>query len=82
MYKFGLVNTTKNINDKKPNKILRNLYSPLISKGAKFISTKRRAAELIKYAANAFLAQRVSSINALSTFNVFNGNCFKKMTVL
>jgi UDPglucose 6-dehydrogenase len=29
--------------------ILRNLYAPLISKGAKFISTNRRAAELIKY---------------------------------
>ena len=43
-------------NDKKSKNILKNLYAPLISKGAKFISTNRRAAELIKYASNSFLA--------------------------
>ena len=32
-------------NDEKSKKILKNLYSPLISKGAKFLSTNRRAAE-------------------------------------
>jgi len=53
-------------NDKKSSKILRNLYSPLISKGAKFISTKRRAAELIKYAANAFLATKITFINEIA----------------
>ena len=37
-------------NDRRSQIILKNLYSPLISKGAKFISTQRRAAELIKYA--------------------------------
>ena len=36
-------------NDEKSKKILKSLYSPLISKGAKFLSTNRRAAELIKY---------------------------------
>ena len=35
--------------NKKSNKIIKNLYSPLISKGAKYINTSRRAAELIKY---------------------------------
>ena len=53
-------------NDKKSQKILKNLYSPLISKGAKFISTKRRAAELIKYAANAFLATKITFINEIA----------------
>ena len=53
-------------NDKKSSRILRNLYSPLISKGAKFISTKRRAAELIKYAANAFLATKITFINEIA----------------
>ncbi|MDC0250470.1 UDP-glucose/GDP-mannose dehydrogenase family protein [Candidatus Pelagibacter sp.] len=53
-------------NDKKSAKILRNLYSPLISKGAKFISTNRRAAELIKYAANAFLATKITFINEIA----------------
>ena len=53
-------------NDKKSANILRNLYSPLISKGAKFISTSRRAAELIKYAANAFLATKITFINEIA----------------
>ena len=53
-------------NDKKAAKILRNLYSPLISKGANFISTNRRAAELIKYAANAFLATKITFINEIA----------------
>ncbi len=53
-------------NDDKSQKILKNLYSPLISKGAKFLSTKRRAAELIKYASNAFLATKITFINEIS----------------
>ena len=53
-------------NDKKPNTILRNLYSPLISKGAQYVSTSRRAAELIKYASNAFLATKITFINELA----------------
>jgi len=53
-------------NDKKSANILRNLYSPLISKGAKFVSTNRRAAELIKYAANAFLATKITFINEIA----------------
>ena len=52
--------------DKKSNKILKNLYSPLISKGAKYINTSRRAAELIKYASNAFLATKITFINELA----------------
>jgi len=53
-------------NDKKANKILKNLYSPLISKGAKYVNTSRRAAELIKYASNAFLATKITFINELA----------------
>ena len=52
--------------DKRSNKILKNLYSPLTSKGAKYINTSRRAAELIKYASNAFLATKITFINELS----------------
>ena len=53
-------------NDKKSNKILKNLYSPLIAKGAKYIHTSRRAAELIKYASNAFLATKITFINEIA----------------
>ena len=53
-------------NDSKSKRLLKSLYSPLISKGAKFVSTKRRAAELIKYASNAFLATKITFINEIS----------------
>jgi len=53
-------------NTKKPHKILKNLYSPLISKGAKFIETSRKSAELIKYASNSFLATKITFINEIS----------------
>ena len=53
-------------NDNKSQSILKNLYTPLISKGAKFVSTNRRAAELIKYASNAFLATKITFINEIA----------------
>ena len=53
-------------NDKKTNRILKNLYSPLISKGAQYLNTSRRAAELIKYASNAFLATKITFINEIA----------------
>ena len=53
-------------NDKKSTQILRSLYSPLTSKGSKFVSTNRRAAELIKYASNAFLATKITFINEIA----------------
>ena len=53
-------------NEVRSNKILKTLYSPLISKGAQYLNTSRRAAELIKYASNAFLATKVTFINELA----------------
>ncbi|MDC0044001.1 UDP-glucose/GDP-mannose dehydrogenase family protein [Candidatus Pelagibacter sp.] len=62
-YPDRIVIGTKN---SKSNKILKNLYSPLISKGAKYINVSRRAAELIKYASNAFLATKITFINEIA----------------
>ncbi len=53
-------------NDKKSNRILKNLYAPLISKGAQYLNTSRRASELIKYASNAFLATKITYINEIA----------------
>ena len=53
-------------NEKKHFKTLKKLYQPLINKGAKFFTTSRRGAELIKYASNAFLATKITFINELA----------------
>ena len=53
-------------NESKPFNIMKKLYTPLINKGAKFFTTSRRGAELIKYASNAFLATKITFVNELA----------------
>ena len=53
-------------NSKKANNVLKNLYSPIIKKKGRYFNTSRRAAEVIKYAANAFLATKITFINEIS----------------
>ena len=53
-------------NQSNPSTVMKNLYLPLINKGANFFTTNRRGAELIKYASNAFLATKITFINEVA----------------
>lgn len=46
--------------------VLRGVYHPAIAKGTPFIVTDRATSELVKVAANAFLATKISFINAMA----------------
>ena len=63
MFPDRVIVGTKN---NKANNILKNLYSPIIKKKGIYFNTSRRAAEIIKYAANAFLATKITFINEIS----------------
>src|ERR1022692_1341707 len=45
---------------------LRRVYAPILADGVQYISTDLQTAELAKVAANAFLATKISFINAMS----------------
>jgi len=50
----------------KAEKILREVYAPMLSAGVPLIVTDYPTAELVKTAANAFLATKISFINAMA----------------
>ncbi len=52
--------------DERGRKVLSELYRPLSLNQAPLMYTKRRTAELIKYAANAFLATKITFINEIA----------------
>ena len=52
--------------DERARKVMENLYRPLYLNQAPLMYTTRRTAELIKYAANAFLATKITFINEIA----------------
>src|SRR3979490_254393 len=52
--------------DDRARKVLGDIYRPLSLNQAPLLYTERRTAELIKYAANAFLATKITFINEIA----------------
>jgi len=52
--------------DERARKVLGEVYRPLYLNQAPIMYTERRTAELIKYAANAFLATKITFINEIA----------------
>jgi UDPglucose 6-dehydrogenase len=52
--------------DPRANELMAELYQPLAVNQVPILYTERRTAELIKYAANAFLAAKVTFINEIA----------------
>jgi UDPglucose 6-dehydrogenase len=53
-------------NDERARKVLGDIYRPLSLNQAPIMYTARRTAEMIKYAANAFLATKITFINEIA----------------
>jgi UDPglucose 6-dehydrogenase len=54
------------VEDEAARKVMREVYRPLERNGSPIVYTSRRTAELIKYAANVFLAMKVTFINEIA----------------
>ena len=52
--------------DERARKMMAEIYRPLYLNRAPILNTSRRTAELIKYAANAFLATKITFINEMA----------------
>jgi UDPglucose 6-dehydrogenase len=54
------------VTDARAEKLLRDFYAPMIDAGTPVVVTDYATAELVKVAANAFLATKISFINAMA----------------
>jgi UDPglucose 6-dehydrogenase len=54
------------VSDPRAEKLLRDFYAPMIDSGSPVVVTDYATAELVKVAANSFLATKISFINAMA----------------
>jgi UDPglucose 6-dehydrogenase len=54
------------VEDKRAEAVMTEIYRPLFLNHAPFVFTSRRTSELTKYAANAFLATKITFINEIA----------------
>jgi UDPglucose 6-dehydrogenase len=54
------------VEDERAREVMTEIYRPLFLNASPLLFTQRRTAEIIKYAANAFLATKVTFINELA----------------
>lgn len=54
--------------DERAKKIMENLYKPFVRQGNPIIFMDEKSAELTKYAANAFLATKITFMNEIANF--------------
>jgi len=63
------------VRSEKAKKIMERVYRPIARNGRPIMFTDVRSAEIIKYAANAFLAMKITFINEVANFcDVAGGN--------
>jgi len=56
------------VESEKAKKMMEKLYKPIVRTGKPLMITDIKSAEVIKYAANSFLATKISFINEMSNF--------------
>jgi UDPglucose 6-dehydrogenase len=56
------------VDDAESEEVLRRLYAPITATGSPMLVMDRRTSELVKIAANSFLATKISFINGVAAF--------------
>jgi UDPglucose 6-dehydrogenase len=54
------------VEDERAREVMRDIYQPIKREGRQILYTSRRSSEMIKYAANVYLAMKVTFINEIA----------------
>jgi UDPglucose 6-dehydrogenase len=54
------------VEEERAREVMRDIYQPIEREGSQVLYTSRRSSEMIKYAANVFLAMKVTFINEIA----------------